>query len=227
MLAFCAGDSTLIVDCGGDVIQRMLAAGIDLGTIQAMIITHEHPDHVAGFPLFMERIWLWGRRAAIPVYGIPAALDQARRCFEAFDTSGWDGLPEIEWHPVAHAEGALVLEDATWRVTAAPTIHSVPTIGVRVRSKERGRAVAYSCDTAPSEAIVRLAQDAALLIHEATGQGPNHASAEEAAQVAAQANAQQLVLVHLPPGLTDADLAEARTHFSRTTLGEELGSHAF
>ena len=36
-----------------------------------------------------------GRRAPIPIYGIAPALDQARRCWEAFDTSSWDDLPEM------------------------------------------------------------------------------------------------------------------------------------
>ena len=79
MLAFSDQQSSLVVDCGGDVVQRMQAANIDLATITALIITHEHPDHVSGFPLFMEKIWLAGRRHPIPVYGPEAALSQARR----------------------------------------------------------------------------------------------------------------------------------------------------
>ncbi|MEX0747058.1 MAG: MBL fold metallo-hydrolase, partial [Rhodothermales bacterium] len=77
MLAFEEGRETLVVDCGGDVVQRLLAAGIDLDTIAALIVTHEHPDHVSGFPLFMEKIWLAGRRRPIDVYGIGPASSQA------------------------------------------------------------------------------------------------------------------------------------------------------
>src|SRR5690625_115438 len=82
MLAVSDGASTIAVDCGGDVIQRMMAAGIDVDTLDALIVTHEHPDHVSGFPLFMEKIWLLGRRRPIAVYGIREAIDQATRCFE-------------------------------------------------------------------------------------------------------------------------------------------------
>src|SRR5690625_566288 len=78
MLAVSDGASTIAVDCGGDVIQRMMAAGIDVDTLDALIVTHEHPDHVSGFPLFMEKIWLLGRRRPIAVYGIREAIDQAR-----------------------------------------------------------------------------------------------------------------------------------------------------
>ena len=227
MLAFADGSSTLVVDCGGDVVQRMLAAGIDLGTLSALIITHEHPDHAAGFPLFMEKIWLAGRRAPIPVYGILPALDQARRCFATFDTSRWEGLPPIDWRLLPEEEDTVVLDDETWLVKASPGTHSVPVIGLRVRSKTTERVVAYSCDTEPSAAITRLARGADILVHEATGAFPGHTSAEQAAALAADAGAERLLLVHLPPGLSDADLAAARTHFSNTECGEELGAYAF
>ena len=227
MLAFTDGPHTLVVDCGGDVVQRVQAAGIDLDTIDAMIVTHEHPDHVAGFPLFMEKLWLAGRRRPVPVYGIRPAIDQARRCFEVFDTSQWKGLPEIEWHEVAHEEGALVLEDDRWRVTAAPGRHSVPVVGLRVESKTSGRVVAYSCDTQPSDAIARLSRGADVLVHEANGAGPVHSSPEEAADIARRAGAGRLILIHVPPGLTPADLAGARAIFAETEIAEELGQIAF
>ena len=113
MLAFADENSTLVVDCGGDVVQRLLAAGIDLTTIEALILTHEHIDHVGGFPLFMEKIWLAGRRTPIPVYGIEPALDQARRCFATFDTSRWKGLPDVHWISFPAEPDALVLTDIT------------------------------------------------------------------------------------------------------------------
>nr|MDQ3389088.1 MBL fold metallo-hydrolase [Gemmatimonadota bacterium] len=132
MLAFSEGARTVVVDCGGDVVQRILQAGIDLETIRALVLTHEHPDHVSGFPLFMEKIWLAGRRVPMPVHGPAAALAQARRTFESFETGGWKGLPEILWGEVALEEGAPVLQDDPWRVTAAPGTHGVPVIGLRV-----------------------------------------------------------------------------------------------
>ena len=89
MLAFEAERSVVVVDCGGDVVQRLLAAGIDLDRISLLILTHAHPDHVSGIPLFMEKIWLAKRRRPIPVCGPQSALDSARGAFEAFDTSGW------------------------------------------------------------------------------------------------------------------------------------------
>ncbi len=227
MLAFTSGRSTVVVDCGGDVVQRLLAAGIDLDTIEALIITHEHPDHAGGFPLFMEKIWLAGRRRPIAVYGISQALDQARTIFEAFNTSTWTGMPAIDWKEVAYKPYAEVLTDEPWRITAMPVNHAVPTIGLRVEERVSGEVVAYSCDTEPTERVVDLAQNADILVHEATGEGRGHTSAEHAARAARDANVDRLLLVHLPPGLSDADLIEARSIFKNTELGEELGAYSF
>jgi ribonuclease Z len=222
MLAFASEGSTLVVDCGGDVVQRLLVAEVDPDTIEAMIITHEHADHVSGFPLFMERIWLAGRQRPIDVYGPRPALDQARRCWEAFDTESWKGVPEIRYHEVALEEGARVLADERWSVTAAPGEHSVPVIGVRVEDRRGGGIVAYSADTGRSDAIVRLAEGADILVHEAMKeQFDGHTTYEDAAEVARQAKAGKLILVHLPPNPEEADLAEARQSFAELRIGND------
>ncbi len=227
MLAFSDAGSSIVIDCGGDVIQRMQMAGIDVRTLDALILTHEHPDHVGGFPLFMEKVWLAGRQSPVPIFGIAAALSQARRSFETFDTSRWKGMPAIEWHEIALREDAPLVETDVWSVTATPGFHSVPCIGTRTVHKATGSVCAYSCDTRPTDAIVRMSQSADLLIHEATGEGYGHSSATQAAHVAATAEAERLVLVHLPPGPHDEKLAQAQSVFRATEIGEELGEYSF
>jgi ribonuclease Z len=227
MLAVTDGLSTVIIDCGGDVLQRARQAGISYESIDALIITHEHPDHVSGFPLFMEKLWLAGRRRPIPVIGIREAIAQARRCFMAFDTSGWTDMPEIEWREIDHREGAHVLDTESWSISASPGIHAVPVIGLRIEARTSGGAIAYSCDTEPSEVITRMARGCTILVHEATGEGPGHTSFEQAARVASDAGVDRMILVHLPDRVEDADVDAARTIFYFTDAGEELGSYEF
>lgn len=227
MLAFEGVRSTIVVDCGGDVVQRLRAGGVDLDRIGALVITHEHADHVSGFPLFMEKIWLAKRRRPIPVLGPSAALDQARRIFEAFDTSGWKGLPEIQWRTVPLEEGATVWEDEHWRITASPGEHSVPVIGIRVEDLSDGGIVAYSSDTERSDVIARMAQGADILVHEATGDFRGHTSPQDAAHVARQAGVGRLILVHLPPDTPEEQLTDARASFERLELGTDGATVSF
>jgi ribonuclease Z len=226
MLAVEEARRLVLVDCGGDAVQRLLALGLDPTALDAVVLTHEHPDHISGFPLLVLKLWLLGRRDPIPVYGPASTLAVARTVFDAFSTSSWEGLPERRWHGVALEVGAPVLQNDAVSVTAAPVIHPVPTVGLRFEGAS-GAVLAYSCDTAKCDAVVHLGRGADVLVHEATGSQPGvHSSPEEAAETAAAAAADRLILVHLPPGLTDDDLAGARHRFTRTELGEEMGTYA-
>lgn len=221
---------TLLVDCGGDVLQRLLAAGHPLASVSGLIVTHAHMDHVSGFPLFMEKMWLDGREKPVPVCGIEPALAQAQRLWDAFEPvhKNWDDVPSIEWHDVEYERDAHVWQEAPWNVTAAPVDHGdTENIGLRFEHKPTNQVLAYSCDTAPTDRVVHLAQNADVLVHEANGWGDNHSTAVGAAEVAAEADVERLLLVHLPPGDKSNALKEARFIFPNTDLGEELGTYPF
>ncbi len=216
------GDSSLVlIDCGGDAAQRLLASGLELTALSALIVSHEHADHACGFPLLMERLWLAGIGATFDVHGIPAAIDQARRLHDVFDVSQWPNYPRLDYHEFPEAEGVKVMETDDFLVTASPGKHAVPVAGFRFDEKRSGRSFTYSCDTERSEAITRLAAGTDLLAHEASGGFPGHSSAADAAAVASAAGAGRLVLVHLPP-LSDGGaglLAEAKAGFDACELG--------
>jgi ribonuclease Z len=224
MLALHDPGSVIIVDCGGDVVQRVQACGLDLEEITAVILTHEHPDHVAGFPLMIQKLWLAGRKEPLPIYGILPALTQASKCLDAFDTSEWEGLPEIQWMEVPYEASVKVFENAQWLVTATPALHGVPNIALRFEHRPTAAACAYGSDTAPSGEIASFARGATVLAHEATGDLPGHSTASGAAQVAAAAGVEVLYLVHLPheSELGATHLAAAREIFPQTFKAGEL-----
>jgi ribonuclease Z len=68
-----------------------------------------------------------------------------------------------------------------------------------------GRKLVYTGDTRPTESVVDAAKDADLLVHDATfasdwadrARATGHATAREAADVAARANAKRLALIHI------------------------------
>ncbi len=227
MLAVTEGDSTIVIDCGGDVAQRLLSSGIDLETVDGLIVTHEHPDHVGGFALFIEKLWLAGRRRSLTIFGIPEAVQQARKCWEVFDTSHWKGLPDLIYVEVSHEERAEVLEDDSFVVTASPGEHATPVIGLRVVSKRTGGVMTYSCDTEPCESIARLSNRSDLLVHEANGKMSGHSSAQQAAEVARDTGARRLILVHLPPEIPNEELQLVRRIFPAVEIGEELATYSF
>ena len=222
---------TIVVDCGGDVLQRLQACDRPIDSMDGLIVTHAHMDHSSGFPLLMEKVWLDGRDRPLPVMGIEPALAQADRLWNAYEPvhADWEGIPPIDWREVPHERGANVWDQAPWTITAAPVNHGdTPNIGLRFEHDPTGRVLAYSCDTGPSENVVHLAQDADVLVHEANGtNGENHSTSTVAARAAKKANADRLLLVHLPPGDKSDALKEARAIFPHTDLGIETGSYPF
>lgn len=220
MLALEGPSGIVVIDCGGDVVQRLLAHGLDPLRVTALIVTHEHADHVGGLPLMLERLWLAGRRTPLPVIGIAPAVAQATRLHDAFDTDDWPGYAGIVPQVVPHVAGTLLLWNADWRITSSPGTHSVPVIGLRAEASS-GAVVAYSCDTTYDPAIVELARGADLLLHEAAGETPIHASPCQAARVAVEAGAQRLVLVHLPHDFEEdgPEVTRARGRFPSLEIG--------
>lgn len=229
MLAVESGETLLLIDCGGDAAQRLLASGLALDRVSGLVVTHEHADHVAGFPLLMERLWLAGIGKTFTVYGIPSALAQARKIHDAFDIETWPDYPTIEYREIGPGNCTTFLDNDDLVVTASPGDHSVPVIGLRFEAKRSKTVMAYSCDTEYSPTIVELAKGADVLVHEASGEAPGHSAPAVAGRVAREAGVGRLVLVHLPPlnGQVDAWLGEASQAFQPTQVGSDGASIEF
>jgi ribonuclease Z len=95
-----------------------------------------------------------------------------------------------------------------------------------------GKSVAYCLDTRPCENAVKLAQDADWLIYEATytneyadeARRYGHSTAAQAAMIAREANARNLLITHFSSRYPDAWplFEEARNIFPETTMAEDL-----
>jgi ribonuclease Z len=191
---------TVLIDCVSSPIVRLEAAGIALDSITDLILTHFHPDHVSGVPSFLMSSWLLGRKSALNIYGLEPTLERVKALMEAYGWKTWPRFYPVNFQSVPEAELTCVLDDADFRIDASPVRHMIPTLGLRVEFKASGRILAYSCDTEPDQAVVRLAAGADVLMHEATGAGLGHSSPAQAGEIARQAEAGSLVLIHYPTG---------------------------
>ncbi len=79
-----AGEWTLLVDSGPDLRAQALREG--LREIDAVLYTHAHLDHVAGFDEL--RAFCWRREQPLPVHATAECLGQLTRMF------GWAFAPE-------------------------------------------------------------------------------------------------------------------------------------
>lgn len=65
------GRTTILIDCGESVDRSYKASGLNYNLIDAIFLSHLHSDHVGGFFMFMQGMWLEGRRKPLKVY-LPA-----------------------------------------------------------------------------------------------------------------------------------------------------------
>jgi ribonuclease Z len=187
------------IDCAGSPLYKLARAGVDMDHIRAVVLTHRHADHLYGLPMLVQGLWLGGRQVPLPIYGSGETLDVACRSLETFDLADRQEIFPIEWHPVRVREREPVLKVEEVRITASPVVHgATDALALRFENIHTGRAIVYSADTEPCPALVRLAQGAQHLIHEATGEYPGHSSPAEAAEIARKAGVGFLVLIHYP-----------------------------
>jgi ribonuclease Z len=185
----------LLIDAANDPVVRLQQAGLDPLQLSDLILTHFHPDHVGGVPSLLMTLWLLGRKKALHVYGLPVTLDRVRKMLDLYDWQQWPNFFPIQFHEFSLQSPETIIKADDLTIQAAQVKHIVPTMGLRV-TFQSGKAWAYSCDTEPYEATVRLAGGADVFFHEASGKGFGHSSAEEAAQIARRAEVGEFYLIH-------------------------------
>lgn len=216
-----SGDSRVLLDAGPGVVGA-LAGVVDPYDLDAVVLSHRHPDHCTDiFALY--HYLAYGDRPVdgLPVFAPPGLAEAAAAFVEADAGSAWHVV--FDWRL---ATGDAVIGDLTLRFGEAS--HSVPAAVVRVESEEGS--VAYTGDTGPGGDVVALAAGVDVLLCEATFQDhthdgfPFHLSASQAGEIAAEAGVRRLVLTHLRSTLDPArSVAEAAATFGGEVLVAEPG----
>ena len=208
--------SSVLVDCVGSPLLRLERVGVDIESLNDIILTHCHPDHISGIPSFLMSLWLLGRRVPLNIYGLNHTLDCVEKMMELYEWREWPNFFPVAFHRLPAMEMTLVLVNEDFRIFSSPVRHLIPTIGLRIESLPGNKVIAYSCDTEPCTEVVKLAADADILLHEATGQSYGHSSAAQAGEVAKTAGAKTLYLIHYPPPLSGSQdlISQAQMKFS-------------
>lgn len=189
-------ESSILIDCGGSPLHKLQVVGVNLDTLDTLIVTHHHPDHIYGVPVLLLGLWLYGRQEPFHIFGPQRSLAAITSIMDALEWQDWPCTMPVVLHEVEMRAGYKVIESSEFEITTAPVEHRVPTIAVKVMSRETGRAVVYSSDTEPCEALARLAQGADILIHESTGDYAGHSTPAQAGAMARRCGVGKLVLIH-------------------------------
>lgn len=192
----------------------MVALPVPLDLVDAVMVSHEHPDHCLDV-IAASHVLAFGPR---PRFGVP--LYGPRQAIEKLVSFVSGGRVE-EVFDLRPLEGGDAVEIGRLRLEVAASDHSVPTLASRWESDHRS--LCFSADTGPAGEWMRLASDADLFLCEATYQGesgveeyPHHLTAAEAGRIAREMGARRLMLTHIPPHRDPArSVAEAEAVFDR------------
>jgi ribonuclease Z len=219
---FVAEGESVLVDCGGSPVQKLLRAGVDPATLVRVVITHIHADHAYGLPSLVQGLRLMGRTAPLAISCREEHVAPLRELLRVFRLLDRPDMFPVDVTAVPPGDRSLVGTTTGFRITAGPNAHGgMANMALRFDGLTGG-AVVYSSDTEPCDAVAALARGADTLIHEATfsAGGPRsgaHSTAAEAGLVAARAGVRRLILVHIDPayhGDVDALASEARARFA-------------
>lgn len=168
-----AGGQTFLIDAGRGALQRLAQAGVPWQTVDGVLLTHLHSDHIVGLPDLWLTGWLVNRRdRPLKLWGprgTDSMLAHLREAF-AFDIQirqSDDGASPagVQINPLEVSDG-VVYNSGGVRITAFSVDHAPvePALGYRI--DHGGRSVVVSGDTRVSENLIRHATGVDVLIHE-------------------------------------------------------------
>jgi ribonuclease BN (tRNA processing enzyme) len=148
----------VLIDPGYSTFPRLLEH-CDAAAVDAVLVSHGHPDHCADLnPLLRARALADRPAPRLPVHAPLGALSAVL----ALDRPGTlDDAFELREFVPGSAFGAGPFSVRTWLLP-----HWMPNAGLRLQAE--GTALAYTGDTGPSPDLPALAQDADLFIAEAS-----------------------------------------------------------
>ena len=216
----------LLVDLGPGALARAADHGCDLRVLDAVLLTHIHPDHCADLVAlqFALRNPLVSReRPPVVVCGHEAVALLLSRLRNAWP--GWLAPGDRRLRFQAVVPGPLALPGAT-RATAFRVAHSEASLGYRL-TLPNGFVLALSGDATEGEELLALGREADLFVLEAAVPEalpvPGHLTPRRAGRLAARCRPRHLLLTHFyPPVLDEPIEAQVREGFEgRVTLAQD------
>ncbi|WP_237706828.1 MBL fold metallo-hydrolase [Kribbella flavida] len=207
----------VVLDLGYAALPQLLKHCPD-GEVDAVVVTHQHPDHCVDVSALARVRYYQARDAApIPLYCPPGVLDVLRALEPRPDPATVFAVRDL----------ADAGEIGPFRLETALLPHYITNLGVRLSAP--GVTVAYTGDSGPSDLLAGLAAGSDLFVADATLQGEPPATEPRYVMTAAEAaagatGAKRLLLTHFWPGSDRAlSVSEARKVFAGEVIAAEEG----
>ena len=197
-----AVDGAFLFDAGEGAAHRMLRSGIAADRIDAVFISHTHPDHAAGIPGLLQWMHLCGRTKPLSVFLPAGILRRFKSVIPAFLLN--QGKWTFKFH-LFQMGGGTVYEKEEFRIEAVPNNHLAPGRTYEEQLKKGldslsfcihesiDRKVVYTSDVDGLDHLGAVAAMANVLISEC-----QHVEVEDVLDFARQNRIGRVVFTHIP-----------------------------
>jgi len=176
-----AGDKTFVVDIGEGGARNLTLMGVNPASIEALLLTHFHSDHVDGMGPLMLQHWVReGNTQPLTVRGptgLERVIDGFNAAYATDDTyrtahHGEDVAPPSGGGAVARefemtGDQVQVLRNGELTITAFNVVHAPVFPAVGYRFDYKGRSLCISGDTAQSPNLENVCEGVDILVHDA------------------------------------------------------------
>jgi len=222
-----------VLDCGLGVTWQYAQTGIPFPALRSIFITHHHADHNIEYGPLLVVGWINGMHLDVRAVGPPPLKQMTEDFIRAYKTTVDFWVEDLKMKPLVTVDvqevsaAGPVMQDDNVKVSAAIVEHPPvkPALGYRFDFKDRS--IAFSGDTAASEAVAKMAKGADVLVHEAmyvpaietyirreiakgrpikfedfmAHMKADHTPVEDVGRIAQEAGVKTLVLSHLVPSI--------------------------
>lgn len=77
------GSTRLLVDCGDGTSHALIQAGVGPDDLDTLLLSHMHSDHVGGFSMLIQSLWLHQRRRRLPIHAPARAIPALKAWLQA------------------------------------------------------------------------------------------------------------------------------------------------
>jgi len=162
-----------VLDCGLGVTNQFARTGIPFTAVRSIFITHHHPDHNIEYGPFLLLGWVQGMPSPVRAFGPPPLKQMTEDFLRAYKATIDFWVEDLRVKPLVPPEvkevfgPGVVMKDQNVKVAAALVQHPPVRPALAYRFDFQDRSIAFSGDTAPIEAVARLAEGVDILVHEA------------------------------------------------------------
>lgn len=218
-------DLTIILDIGNGILRRMLEANVDYKDVDAICLSHFHPDHVTDLVSFLfatRHTPGFTRTKELIIIGPVGLRDFLDKLSAVYGE--WILHPNFSLQIIELESSEIEISPLS--IKTARANHSEESIAYRI-TEPNGGSITYSGDTDECESIVELARGTDILVIECSFPNNNkiagHLTPAEVGKIARASQCKQVVLTHIYPVHETDPTNELREIFDgKVTLGRDL-----